>query len=148
MDLNEMSVASRSVVNLRFADARVSGLALVESVSAWIEHPDTQSVEQICKALSISHPRLLRLCRKEYGVAPKALLRRARFVGMLQELRVRPYGEWKDFLDPRYVDQSHFIRDFQHFLKMAPRQFLALPGPIQSALSERLYLTSDTKCAA
>jgi methylphosphotriester-DNA--protein-cysteine methyltransferase len=148
MKLNGSGVDPCSVIPLRFADARLSSVNLVAAVSAWIDHPDTQSVEQICAALSISHPRLLRLCRKEFGAPPKRLLRKARFQGMLWQLRTRSYGEWKNFLDPRYVDQSHFIRDFQYFLNMAPRQYLALPGSIQDALEERLSMRPDLKRAA
>jgi methylphosphotriester-DNA--protein-cysteine methyltransferase len=112
--------------------------SLVCRLSNLIDDPDTVSVEQICDMLDISHPRLVRLCRSAFGHTPKYLLRRARFVGMLVELKVRSYAQWRMFLDPRYVDQSHFIRDFQFFLGMAPTRFLSLPDDIRDALAADL----------
>ncbi len=111
------------------------GLGLVPRLAHLIAHPDTESVEQICDALDLSHARLLRICRREFGYSPKMLLRRARFAGMLVELQRKPYREWRVFLDPRYVDQSHFIRDFQFFLGMAPTRFLSLSDESQAELA-------------
>jgi methylphosphotriester-DNA--protein-cysteine methyltransferase len=110
-------------------------MGLVQRLSYMIDHPDTESVEQICDALDLSHARLVRMCRREFGHTPKFLLRRARFSGMLREIQKRPYRQWRVFLDPRYVDQSHFIRDFQFFLGMAPTQFLALSPDVQAQLA-------------
>jgi hypothetical protein len=60
---------------------------------------------------------------------------------MLGTLHFRPYEEWRDFLDPLYVDQSHFIRDFHRFMNMSPSHYLALPRAIQRpAVSERAKL--------
>jgi methylphosphotriester-DNA--protein-cysteine methyltransferase len=50
---------------------------------------------------------------------------------MLGALQARPYSEWPDYIDPQYVDQSHMIRDFKYFMGMSPRQYLALPRPVQ-----------------
>ncbi len=122
-----------------FAHGAPIGVSLVSRLSNLIDDPDTESVEQICDVLEMSHSRLVRLCRNAFGFTPKYLLRRARFRGMLIELRIRPYAEWRTFLDPRYVDQSHFIRDFQYFLHMAPTHYLALASDLREQLSGHLW---------
>jgi AraC-like DNA-binding protein len=108
---------------------RGSDIDRIFALHALIENPDTVSVEQISDALEMGNASLVRLCRRALGFAPKLLLSRKRFFRMLEQLEVRPYGEWRDFLDPHYVDQSHFIRDFNRFTGMAPRQFMALAQP-------------------
>ena len=110
----------------------------VAALHTLLNDPDTLTVESIAAAMSMSHARLARLCNRAFGFPPKLLLRRQRFLRMLAILNFRPYEEWRDFLDPLYVDQSHFIRDFRYFLRMSPRQYLALPRAIQRpAISQR-----------
>jgi methylphosphotriester-DNA--protein-cysteine methyltransferase len=92
-----------------------------------LENPDVMSVSQLCAATGISHARLIRLCRRAFGFPPKFLLRRARFQRMLAAIEERSYQEWRDFIDPQYVDQSHLIRDFHYFLGMPPSRYAASP---------------------
>ncbi len=123
-------------------------LGLVPRLIHMIDHPDTESVEQICTALDLSHARLLRICRREFGHTPKYLLRRARFVGMLEAMQRQCYRQWRLFLDPRYVDQSHFIRDFQFFLGMAPTRYLALSAEAQKNLMATVSGKTELAMAA
>ncbi len=110
----------------------------VAQLNRVLNEPDTTTVEQICARMGMSQSRLARLSTRRFGFPPKLLLRRQRFLRMLATLHVRPYEEWREFLDPHYVDQSHFIRDFKYFLKMSPRAYLALPRPIQQpAIAQR-----------
>ena len=98
--------------------------------------PASATVEQITATLGLPQSRLVRLSKRGFGFPPKSLLRRQRFLRMLGTLHARPYSEWGDFLDPQYVDQSHMIRDFQHFLGMAPRTYFALDRPILIAATK------------
>jgi AraC-like DNA-binding protein len=99
----------------------------------WITDPDAMTVELMCERLGMSHSKLGRLCRRFFGFTPKFLLRRARFTRMLEQLNLRPYQEWRTFLDARYVDQSHFIRDFHAFMGMTPSRYLAQARPLMVA---------------
>ncbi len=108
------------------------------SVQTLVADTETCSVEQISSALDMGNARLVRLCRRAFGFAPKLLLSRRRFFRMLEQLEVRPYCEWREFLDPHYVDQSHFIRDFKRFTGMAPGQFMALARPNVGAVALKL----------
>ena len=98
--------------------------------------PASATVEQITSTLGLPQSRLARLSKRGFGFPPKTLLSRQRFLRMLGTLHARPYGEWADFLDPQYVDQSHMIRDFQRFLGMAPSHYFALKRPILMAATK------------
>lgn len=102
--------------------------------------PDISTVETLCTTLDISQARLARMCKSVYGETPKKLLRRARFGRMLKALAEHPYAEWRNFIDPHYFDQSHFIRDFRYFLGMPPRAYLALPDDVRAACVLRFGL--------
>ena len=102
--------------------------------------PDIGTVEQLCDQLDMTQSRLARLCRSIYGETPKKLLRRARFGRMLEALARHPYAEWRSFIDPNYFDQSHFIRDFRHFLGVPPSRYLALPDEVQAACVARFAI--------
>jgi methylphosphotriester-DNA--protein-cysteine methyltransferase len=108
--------------NLGGAADHLAGL-----IEQLLENPDVVSVSQLCAATGISHARMIRLCRRAFGFPPKFLLRRARFQRMLAAIDTRPYQEWRDFIDPQYVDQSHLIRDFHYFLGMPPSRYAASP---------------------
>ena len=58
-------------------------------------------------------------------MGPKALLRRQRFLRSFAAIREQPPGVWSRMIDPGYVDQSQFIRDFRHFMGMAPGAYFA-----------------------
>lgn len=98
--------------------------------------PDMATVEQITHTLGITQSRLARLTKRAFGFPPKMLLRRQRFLRMLGALMARPYSEWSDFLDPQYVDQSHMIRDFNHFIGKSPSRYMSGNRPIIAAAAK------------
>jgi methylphosphotriester-DNA--protein-cysteine methyltransferase len=98
--------------------------------------PNIASVEQITATLGITQSRLARLSKRAFGFPPKLLLRRQRFLRMLGALMARPYSEWSDFLDPQYVDQSHMIRDFNHFIGKSPGRYMSGHRPILTAAAK------------
>ncbi len=106
----------------------VEDSAKVRKLQALLENPDVTRVSQLCDALELSHARTARFCKQVYGETPKAMLRKHRLSRMLEALDHRPYSEWRDFLCLSYYDQSHLIREFQHFLGMSPTQFLVSRG--------------------
>ena len=90
-----------------------------------LREPDITSAAQLAGAMALSPVQLKRLCRRLFGIAPKALLIRHRLARMLAVLEQRPYAELRLFLDLGYCDQSHFIRDFKAFFGMPPTRYLA-----------------------
>jgi methylphosphotriester-DNA--protein-cysteine methyltransferase len=105
----------------------------VSQIHAMLNDPAISHMEQMADALRMTPSALARFCKRRFGFPPKLLLRRQRFLRMLDVLHERPYAEWPDFLDPQYTDQSHMIRDFKYFMGMSPTQYLALPRMVQKA---------------
>lgn len=95
--------------------------------------PRIGSVEQAAEALGVSTRQVSRLSLRWFGLAPKLLIRRARFLRTLMVLRADDPRPWAHRLDAGYHDQSHFVRDCNDFLGMPPTAFFALPRPILEA---------------
>jgi AraC-like DNA-binding protein len=87
--------------------------------------PEVRSVAEWARRLGRSPRQLERLALTYFGMGPKALLRRQRFLRSFAAIREHPPGVWGRLIDPGYVDQSQFIRDFRHFMGMPPRAYFA-----------------------
>lgn len=104
--------------------------AELAAIDEALRDPACGTVEELGRRASLPRHSLCRLTRRAYGMLPKQLLRRERFLRMLRTMEVRSYREWQDFLDPQYVDQSHMIRDFKYFLGLSPSRYFALDRPM------------------
>lgn len=92
----------------------------------------TASISDFARDNGIEQRRLERLIRRDFGLPPKQVLRRARALDMASHLRgVADHNE-ADELTLRYYDQSHLIREFTELFDMSPRQFVANPQPIMT----------------
>ena len=78
----------------------------------------------------IEQRRLERIVRRDFGMPPKQVLRRARVLDMASHLRGVADEDEAEELILRFYDQSHLIREFTDLLGMSPKQFLARPQPI------------------
>jgi AraC-like DNA-binding protein len=105
----------------------------IENIHEALADPGISSVADFAKATAIAQQRLERLCRRVFGFPPKRLLRRQRFLRTLGSVMLDPDLKWTAALDDQYFDQAHFNRDFQEFMGMSPRQYLAMPRPISIA---------------
>jgi AraC-like DNA-binding protein len=105
----------------------------IESIHEALADPAMGSVADLADATGIGQQKLERLCRRVFGFPPKRLLRRQRFLRTLGSVMLAPDLKWSSALDDQYFDQAHFNRDFQEFMGMSPRQYLAMPRPISIA---------------
>ncbi|MGY4398166.1 AraC-like DNA-binding protein [Sphingomonas sp. UYAg733] len=85
------------------------------------------------RKLGISTHSLRRIATRYFGLAPKVLLMRARFLRSL--IKLMTSNDRRDYsaIDPSYHDASHFLRDSNTFLGMTPRRFLSLERPFLDA---------------
>jgi AraC-like DNA-binding protein len=108
----------------RMAGADGPDAALVTAHEALLD-PDVRSVTGWADRLGRSPRQAERLALTYFGMSPKALLRRQRFLRSFAAIREQPPGLWARMIDPGYVDQSQFIRDFRYFMGMPPRAYFA-----------------------
>ena len=88
------------------------------------------SIADFARECGVSQSGLERIVRRDFGLPPKQVLRRARALDMASYLRGVADSEEGDELALRYYDQSHLIREFTQLFGMSPRQFVARPQPI------------------
>lgn len=90
----------------------------------------TAAIGTFARQIGIDQRRLERLVRRDFGMAPKQVLRRARALDMASHLRgVADVAEAEELV-LRYYDQSHLIHEFAELFGMSPGQFVATPQPI------------------
>lgn len=92
----------------------------------------TVNVGQLAKDLGVEQRRLERIVRRDFGMTPKQVLRRARALDMASHLRGVADQEEAEALALRYYDQSHLIREFTAMFGMSPRQFVERPQPLMT----------------
>lgn len=93
----------------------------------------TMLVEEAARLADLSTRQLERRCRDTFGLTPKAVLRRSRFLDMATALRGLSSPTESDLAALRYFDQSHLNREFKRFTRMTPRQFKAANTPLHDA---------------
>jgi AraC-like DNA-binding protein len=114
----------------------------VEDLDCAAPDPVTARFEDICyraPALSVAEAaaecgverrKLERVVNRDFGMAPKQVLRRARALDMASYLRGVADAEEADVLALRYYDESHLIHEFTELFGMSPRQFVLKPQPL------------------
>jgi len=123
-DDNEIVAALDAWFLTRMAGRKAAETLLVAAHQAMLD-PDVRSVAEWARRLGRSPRQLERLTQVYFGMGPKALLRRQRFLRSFAAIREHPPGLWGRMIDPAYGDQSQFVRDFRHFLGMPPRAYFA-----------------------
>jgi len=87
----------------------------------------TVSIARLAENLGVTQRRLERIARRDFGMPPKQVLRRARALDMASHLRGVADHDEAESIALRYYDQSHLIREFTALFGMSPRQFVERP---------------------
>ncbi|WP_379547527.1 helix-turn-helix domain-containing protein [Qipengyuania sp. DSG2-2] len=90
-------------------------------------------VEEVAARANLSTRQLERRCRDTFGLTPKAVLRRSRFLDMATAMRGFSSPSETDLAALRYFDQSHLNKEFKRFTRMTPKQFEKAVTPLQTA---------------
>lgn len=93
----------------------------------------TELVRDLAGELGLSQRSLERKCQASFGMSPKAVLRRSRFLDMAAAMRGLTGPGDADRAALRYYDQPQMIREFRHFIGMTPGQFEKTPTPLLDA---------------
>lgn len=110
----------------------------IGAIHAMLLEDDLPNVATMAERAGMNQRTLERLTRRVFGFPPKLLLRRQRFMRSLASFMLDPAGKWSASIDPRYCDQSHFVRDCREFLGMTPSEYAAMEHPVMASfLRER-----------
>lgn len=93
----------------------------------------TAKVADVAAELGIAPRQLERLCLTHFGMSPKAVLRRSRFLDMASAIRGLSHPDEHELAALRFSDQSHLIYEFHRFISMTARQFGKTPTPLLDA---------------
>jgi len=94
------------------------------------------TVNEAAKLCGVERRQLERVINRDFGMAPKQVLRRARALDMASHLRGVADSREGDEIALRYYDESHLIHEFTQLFGMPPRQFVKTPQPIMTLALE------------
>lgn len=83
--------------------------------------------------IGLSTRQMERQCKSTFGMTPKTILGRSRFLDMASAMRGLSQPSEEQLAGLRYYDQSHRNREFRRFIGMTPRQFEQSPTPLLTA---------------
>jgi AraC-like DNA-binding protein len=90
-------------------------------------------IRDVADRLGMSSRKMERNCLATFGMSPKTVLRRSRFLDMASAMRGLSQPSDEQLAALRYYDQSHRNREFRRFIGMTPGQFAATPTPLLTA---------------
>jgi AraC-like DNA-binding protein len=94
----------------------------------------TMRVVDVADRLGLSARAFERRCCATFGLTPKAVMRRSRFLDMAAAVRgISDPGE-EERAALRFSDQSHLNREFRYFIKMTPGVFEKASTPLMNAV--------------
>jgi AraC-like DNA-binding protein len=93
----------------------------------------TMLVEDAAAAIGLSVRQFERRCLASFGLTPKGVLRRSRFLDSATALRGFSSPTETELDALRYFDQSHVNREFRRYTGMTPRTFANAVTPLQTA---------------
>lgn len=100
---------------------------LIAAFARIVTSDGNPTITAAAATLGISSPALRGLALRYFGLPPKVLLRRARFLrSFLRQTGLDGAGRVGE-IDPSYFDLAHYLRDSHDFLQATPRRFLEQP---------------------
>lgn len=93
----------------------------------------TIRVEDAAMEVGLSVRQFERRCMATFGLTPKAILRRSRFLDSATAFRGFSSPNERELDALRYFDQSHMNREFRRYTGMTPRTFANATTPLQTA---------------
>lgn len=112
----------------------------IRAVDQWLEACLSPEIEDLEVATNLSRRQIERLARQLYGSPPKLLVRKYRALRTANAI-ANGKGEWQDFVDEGYYDQSHCIRELKEFVGITPSAIRDHASPLTSRTFDRARLS-------
>lgn len=117
--------------------AKLGNLPVDKTMAAFegiANRDSTMRVVDAAESIGLSPRALERRCCATFGLTPKAVLRRSRFLDMAAAVRgISDPGE-EERVALRFSDQSHINREFRYFINMTPGVFEKASTPLLNAV--------------
>ncbi len=94
---------------------------------------NTMRIDEAAERIDLSPRQMERRCRESFGITPKAVLRRSRFLDMASAMRGFTSPDDAALAALRYFDQSHLNRECKRFTGMTPGAFMRAQMPLHTA---------------
>ncbi|MBV1916799.1 MAG: helix-turn-helix domain-containing protein [Sphingomonadaceae bacterium] len=104
----------------------------VGKIMAAVSDGDITRVSTLADSLGISRRTLERICDDVFGLPPKTLLLRQRFLRSVGHHMIKSDRPWIDSLDQSYHDQAQFVREFRRIMGVTPSELARMDRPLQS----------------
>ena len=92
----------------------------------------TMRIDEAAEKIGLSVRQLERRCKASFGLTPKAVLRRSRFLDLATAIRGFSSPSQAQLAELRFFDQSHLNREFKKFTNMTPMQYKKAETPLQT----------------
>lgn len=111
----------------------------IAEVDKWLEARLSPKLEDLETATNLSRRQIERLTRLYYGSPPKLLVRKYRALRTANAI-AHGKGDWQDFVEGGYYDQSHCIREMKEFIGITPSAIRGHLSPLTSRTFDRSQL--------
>lgn len=93
----------------------------------------TIRIDDAADQIGLSVRQMERRCKHTFGLTPKGVLRRSRFLDMAAAMRGLSSPGEQALAELRYFDDSHLNKEFRRFADMTPGQFRETATPLHTA---------------
>jgi AraC-like DNA-binding protein len=105
----------------------------VAAIHRMLVDPAITSVDHVADAIGLTPRHVGRIAQRIFGLPPKLLMRRARFLRAAMPLRTPDPRPLPERVADEYADYAHFARDCHDFFGMSPSAFITGTRPISDA---------------
>jgi AraC-like DNA-binding protein len=114
-------------INVRQEDMQMAKFDAIARIDSTIR------IDEAAAQVGLSVRQLERRCLESFGLTPKTILRRSRFLDMATAMRGFSDPSEEELAALRYFDQSHLNREFRRFFGMTPKAFQNAYTPLMTS---------------
>jgi AraC-like DNA-binding protein len=125
-----------------FAERKQPALWFIRATESWLESSLVPEISELEVATGLSRRQIERLAKQYFGGPPKFLIRKYRALRAANAI-AQGKGDWQDYMDGTFYDQSHFIREIKEFTGMTPSAIRGAASPLATLTFARARLEGD-----
>jgi AraC-like DNA-binding protein len=125
-----------------FAERKQPALWFIRATESWLESSLVPEITELEVATGLSRRQIERLAKQYFGGPPKFLIRKYRALRAANAI-AQGKGDWQDYMDGTFYDQSHFIREIKEFTGMTPSAIRGAASPLSTLTFARARLEGN-----